>query len=90
MTASSAGDTLLPELNLKAAGNEMEAAWNRKTCFPVVSLSFAALNQDNKFNVHQIEQLGSLSSSACMYFWAIKAGYQLYWLVEPADLITKA
>lgn len=49
MTASSAGDTLLPELNLKAAGNEMEAAWNRKTCFPVVSLSFAALNQDNKF-----------------------------------------
>lgn len=55
---------------------------------PVVSLNCAALNQDNKFNIHHKQQLESLSSLvACPYFWAIKAGYRLRWAVEPAHLI---
>lgn len=76
----------LPELNLNAAGNEAKAQDVKPA--PAVSLSCAALNHDNKFNIHHKQQLESLSILvACPYFWAINAGYQLCGAVHPADLV---
>lgn len=76
MAASVLSDTLLPELNLNAAENEMRAAWRCKTCIPVVSLNCAASNQVYKFNIHQMQQLlnlGLLSIAARIYFLSNKS-----------------